>query len=49
LTTLNADSQTYNTPFWLKTTDMWIYSSYILIILIVAAVVWGTIKKMMSK
>ena len=49
LTTLNADSQTYNTPFWLKTTDMWIYSSYILIILIVATVVWGTIKKMMSK
>lgn len=49
LTGLNADSQVYNIPFWLKITDMWIYSSYILIVLIVAAVVWGTIKKMMSK
>lgn len=49
LTGLNADSQVYNIPFWLKITDMWIYSSYVLIVLIIAAVVWGTIKKMMSK
>ncbi len=46
---LNADSQVYNTPFWLKISDMWIYSSYVLIVLIVIAVVWGVCKKMMSR
>ncbi len=49
LTTLNADSQTYNTAFWLKCTDMWIMSSIVLFILILAAICWGTIKRMISK
>ncbi len=46
---LNADSQVYNIPFWLKITDMWIYSSYILIVLIVLAITWGTVKRIMSR
>ncbi|MDD6210294.1 MAG: hypothetical protein PUB21_06780 [Bacteroidales bacterium] len=38
-----------NTPFWLKITDMWLYTAYILLILIFAALVWGSIKKMVDK
>ncbi len=45
LTGLNADSQAYNTTGWLKITDMWIYSTYALIALIILAVVWGTIRR----
>ena len=45
LTTLNADSQTYNTSFWLKCTDMWIQSTIVLFLLIIAAIAWGTIKR----
>lgn len=49
LTTLNADSQTYNTSFWLKCTDMWIQSTIVLFLLIIAAIAWGTIKRIMSE
>ena len=35
---LNADSQEYNIPLWLKITDMWIYSSAILMILILSLI-----------
>ena len=49
LTGLNADSQSYNIPFWLKTTDMWIYSTYILIGLIILAIIWGTIRRMVNR
>lgn len=49
LTTLNADSQTYNTPFWLKCTDMWIQSTIVLFVLIIVAICWGTVKRMLSK
>ena len=49
LTTLNADSQTYNTSFWLKCTDMWIQSTIVLFVLIIAAIAWGTVKRIMSK
>ena len=49
LTTLNADSQTYNTPFWLKATDMWIQSSIVLFVLIVAAICWGTLKRTLNR
>lgn len=45
---LNADSQTYNIPLWLKVTDMWIWSTAILMLLIVAAVVWGSVKRMLK-
>lgn len=46
---LNADSQIYNVPLWLKVTDMWIYSSAILMILIVIAVAAGSVKKMLNR
>lgn len=38
-----------NTPFWLRVTDMWLYTAYILLILIFAALIWGSIKKMVDK
>lgn len=46
---MNADSQTYNIPFWLKATDMWIVSSIVLFLLILAVIVAGTIKRIMNK
>ncbi len=46
---LNADSQSYNVPFWLKVTDMWIQSSIVLFALIVVALIAGSIKKLLSK
>ena len=49
LTGWNADSQAYNTTGWLKITDMWIYSTYALIALIILAVVWGTIRRILSR
>lgn len=49
LTGLNADSQAYNTTGWLKITDMWIYSTYALIALIILAVVWGTIRRILRR
>ena len=47
LTGLNADSLVYNTPGWLKITDMWIMSTIVLLVLIVACVVWGSVKRIM--
>jgi len=46
---LNADSQEFNTPFWLKLTDMWIYTSVVLIVLIVIALVAGVVKRSLKK
>lgn len=46
---LNTDSQKYNIPLWLKVTDMWISTSGILIVLIIAAVAWGSIKNALNK
>ena len=49
LTGLNADSQVHNTAGWLKITDMWIMSTIVLLVLIVACVVWGSIKRILGK
>ncbi|MCD8263064.1 MAG: hypothetical protein LUD02_02025 [Tannerellaceae bacterium] len=46
---INADSAEYNTPGWLKITDMWIYTTYILIGLIILAVIAGTVKRVLNK
>ena len=46
---LNADSQAYNTASWLKITDMWINSTLVLFVLIILAVVAGSIKKVLNK
>ena len=49
LKVLNADSQDYNTPGWLKITDMWILSTGILLISIIGCVIWGSLKKLAGK
>ena len=38
---LNEASQSYNTSGWLKVTDMWLYSTYVLFVVTLGAVVWG--------
>ncbi len=49
MTGLNADSEKFNTKFWLKVTDMWIYTTYVLIALIILAVIAGTVKRVLTK
>ena len=49
LKTLNADAQKYNTSFWLKATDMWIQSTIVLFLAIVAVVAAGTVKRILNK
>lgn len=46
---INVDSQKYNIPFWLKVTDMWLYSMYTLSTLAIIAMIWGAIKKLLNK
>ena len=46
---MGEDIQIFNVPFWLKITDMWLYSTYILIVLIILAMIGGSIKKIMNK
>ena len=46
---LNADSQEFNIPFWLKITDMWINSTIVLMVLIIIAVAAGSVKKMLNR
>ena len=49
LPNINEDSQPFNVPVWLKVVQMWIYSMYILIGLAAIAMIWGAIKKVISK
>ena len=42
---LNEASQTYNTSGWLKVTDMWLYSTYVLFVVTLGAVIWGGVSK----
>jgi multisubunit Na+/H+ antiporter MnhB subunit len=46
---INDDSQKFNTPVWLKITDMWLYAMYILLVLAIIAMIWGSVKKILSK
>ncbi|MEG1544614.1 MAG: hypothetical protein RR382_08855 [Tannerellaceae bacterium] len=39
----------HNVAFWLKLTDMWIYSMYILIALLILAAAWGSVKNVLNK
>lgn len=45
----NEDIQVYDTPFWLKVTDMWLYSTYTLVVLIILAILGGSVKKVLNK
>lgn len=38
-----------NTPFYNKLTDMWLYSSYVLTLLIILSVAAGSVKRFLSK
>jgi len=49
LPNINSDSQKFNIDSWLKITDMWIYTMYILISMAAIAMVWGAVKKAISK
>ncbi|MDD2437683.1 MAG: hypothetical protein PHG27_03945 [Massilibacteroides sp.] len=46
---LNSEAQAYNVPFWLKVTDMWLYSTYTLVVLVVLAIFSGSLKRMLNK
>ena len=46
---LNDASQTYNTSGWLKVTDMWLYSIYVLFIVTLGAAVWGSVSKALKR
>lgn len=41
---LSEDSNQYMTSFWLKTSDMVIYSCEVLLVLCVVALIWGAIR-----
>lgn len=46
---MNADAQKFNTSGWLKLTDMWLFSTYILLTLSVLAALWGAISSSLLK
>jgi len=46
---LNEASQSYNTSGWLKVTDMWLYSIYVLFVLTIGAAIWGGISKALKR
>lgn len=49
ISNLNADSARYNTPGWLKITDMWLYTIYTLGTLVILATIWGAVRKFMKR
>ncbi|MDR1675815.1 MAG: hypothetical protein LBR86_05045 [Tannerella sp.] len=46
---INEDSAHFNTPFWLKVSDMWIYSMFILLAICIVAMIGGTVLKVFRK
>ncbi len=46
---LNSEAQAFNTPFWLKITDMWLYSTYVLTFLVILAIFAGSLKNIFNK
>ncbi len=49
LSGINTDSQKYNIASWLKLTDMWLYTTYILLFLSICSMALGSIKKIVNK
>jgi hypothetical protein len=49
LPVMNSEAQAYNTDFWLKITDMWLYSTYILTVLVVLAIAGGSVRRFLKK
>jgi hypothetical protein len=46
---INEDSAQFNTPFWLKVSDMWILSMFILLTVCILALISGTVIKVFRK
>ena len=46
---INKSSAEFNVDFWLKVTDMWIFTTYILMALSVLFIVAGSVKKALNK
>ena len=46
---INVDSAQFNTAGWLKISDMWIYSTYVLLGLSILAMIVGSLKKVLNK
>lgn len=49
LPVMNSEAQAFNTDFWLKVTDMWLYSTYILTVLVILAIAAGSLKRIFKK
>ena len=49
LSGINTSSQKYNVESWLRITDMWIYTIYIMLILATLLIIVGSIKKSLDK
>jgi hypothetical protein len=43
------DLEAYNTASWLKVTDMFLYSIYVMGSLTVLAILWGSVKKVLER
>ena len=48
LPNINVDSAHFNVDFWLKISDMWIFTTYILLILCVLAMIAGSAKTILK-
>jgi hypothetical protein len=46
---INEDSAQFNTPFWLKVSDMWIFSMFILLAICILALIGGSVIKVFRK
>ncbi|MDR0758303.1 MAG: hypothetical protein LBF85_10740 [Tannerella sp.] len=49
LPNINTDSAHFNTEKWLKISDMWIYSIYVVLFLCILAMIAGSIKSVLKK
>jgi glucan phosphoethanolaminetransferase (alkaline phosphatase superfamily) len=49
LANINADSAKYNVEGWLKISDMWLYTTYTLLVLSILAMIFGSVKKVFNK
>lgn len=46
---LNEEAERFNTAGWLKTADMWIYTTYVLLVASIGAAIFGSIKSALNR
>lgn len=46
---VSAEAQRFNTSGWLKLSDMWIYSTYVLLFATIVAAIFGSIKSALNR